>query len=109
MTQNLTDEQELKLLEEKMKLAEQNGQPIEEYILREIEILQTAIDTFVVQAKERKNLDEFDIGEIEIRQYATIRQLAQSINLSTEKYDNAIKAVKIRLFGEENYDILFGE
>ena len=109
MPTNMTDTQELKFLEEKIKLAEQNGQPIEKYILREIEILQKAIDTFVEQAKERNNLDEFDIGEIEIRQYATIRQLAQSINLSTEKYDNAIKAVKIRLFGEENYDILFGE
>ena len=53
MTQNLTDEQELKLLEEKIKLAKQNKQSIEKYILREIEILQTAIDTFVVQAKER--------------------------------------------------------
>lgn len=108
MPQNLTDGQELKLLEEKIKLAEQNGQPIEKYILREIEILQTAIDTFVVQAKEKKNLDEFDIGEIEIRQYAFMRQLAQKINHPTEKFDTAIKNVKIRLFGEENYDIFFG-
>lgn len=107
MPQNLTDEQELKLLEEKIKFAEHNGQSIDKYILREIEILQNAIDIFVVQARQRYNLDEFDIAEIEIRQYATMRQLAQKIGLSVDEYDAKIKAIKIRLFGEENYKNLF--
>lgn len=107
MLQNLTDEQELKLLEEKIKFAEYNGQSIDKYILREIEILQNAIDIFVVQARQRDNLDEFDIAEIEIRQYATMRQLAQKIGLSVDEYDAKIKAIKIRLFGEENYKNLF--
>jgi len=107
MPQNLTDEQELKLLEEKIKFAEHNGQSIDKYILREIEILQNAIDIFVVQARQRDNLDEFDIAEIEIRQYATMRQLAQKIGLSVDEYDAKIKAIKIRLFGEENYKNLF--
>lgn len=107
MPQNLTDEQELKLLEEKIKFAEHNGQSIDKYILREIEILQNAIDIFVVQARQRDNLDEFDIAEIEIRQYATMRQLAQKIGLSVDEYDAMIKAIKIRLFGEENYKNLF--
>ena len=109
MPTNMTDTQELKFLEEKIKLAEQNGQPIEKYILREIEILQKAIDTFVEQAKERNNLDEFDIGEIEIRQYATMRQLAKKINYPTEKFDTAIKNIKIKLFGEEGYNNFFSE
>lgn len=107
MPQNLTDEQELKLLEEKIKFAEHNGQSIDKYILREIEILQNAIDIFVVQARQRDNLDEFDIAEIEIRQYAIMRQLAQKIGLSVDEYDAKIKAIKIRLFGEENYKNLF--
>lgn len=109
MPTNMTDTQELKFLEEKIKLAEQNGQPIEKYILREIEILQQAIDTFVEQAKERNNLDEFDIGEVEIKQYATMRQLAQKINYPTEKFDTAIKNIKIKLFGEEGYNNFFSE
>ena len=109
MPTNMTDKQELKILEEKIKLAEQNGQSIEKYILREIEILQNAIDTFVKQAKERNNLDEFDIGEIQIRQYAMMKQLAQKINYSTEEFDEEITKIKKNLFGEENYNNFFGE
>ena len=44
MNKNINDKQELIELEEKIKIAEESGAPIEEFVLREIEILQQTID-----------------------------------------------------------------
>ena len=38
-----------------------------------------------------------------------MRQLAQKINYPTEKFDTAIKNIKIKLFGEEGYNNFFSE
>ena len=58
---------------------------------------------------KENRLNDINIASIEIRQYATIRELAKKINIPYEKYDNLIKNVKIRIFGEDNYDKFFEE
>lgn len=103
------NEKELVELEQKIKLAQKNGSPIKEFILREIELLEQSIEQFVAQMGKENRLNDINIASIEIRQYATIRELAKKINIPYEKYDNLIKNVKIRIFGEDNYDKFFEE
>lgn len=107
MDKNFTDEQELTFLEQKIKQAEAQGKPIKQYILRQIEILQNSIDTFMNQMKEENREFDVQIAEIEIRQYAKMKELALRINEPVKKYDDKIKNIRIRLFGEDNYNILF--
>ena len=103
------NENELVELEQKIKLAEKKGLPVKDFILREIELLEQSIEQFVAQMEKEDRLNDVNIASIEIRQYATIRELAKKINVPYEKYDNLIKNVKIRIFGEENYDKFFEE
>ena len=103
------NEKELVELEQKIKLAEKKGLPVKDFILREIELLEQSIEQFVAQMEKEDRLNDVNIASIEIRQYATIRKLAKKINVPYEKYDNLIKNVKIRIFGEENYDNFFEE
>lgn len=109
MTKEYNDQKELEKLEEQIKQAEKNNQPIDKFVLREIEILQNTIDLFMEQMKAQDRLDDFNVAEIEIRQYAAMRQLAQKINHPYEIYDEKIKQIQIRIFGEENYENFFGE
>jgi len=104
----LSDEEELQILEQKIKQAQADGVAIDKFVLREIEILQNTIDTFLKQMDSAGRLNDIQVAEIEIRQYAAMRQLAQKIGLPSEKYDDLIKQVKIRIFGEENYENFFG-
>ena len=48
------------------------------------------------------------LGEIEVRQFTEMKVLAKKANLPTNEYDELIKQVKIRVFGEENYENFFG-
>lgn len=100
-------EQELAVLEEQIKQAEKNGEPIDKFVLREIDILQETIDLFMENMKAQGRTNEINIAEIEIRQYAAMKQLAQKINKPCDVYDNKIKQAKIRIFGEENYKNFF--
>ena len=49
------------------------------------------------------------LGEIEVRQYSVMKQLAKRAGLPVEEYDEYIKKVRIRIFGEENYKRFFEE
>lgn len=108
MSVNYNDEQELINIEQQIKQAEAQGQPIEKFVLREIEILQQTIDTFVNKMSKEGRLEDAQIASIEIRQYAAMKQLAQKINLPYEQYDKHIKAIQCRIFGEENWETFFG-
>lgn len=101
--------EDINYLEMKIKQAEQQGEPVDRYVLREIEWLKQQLEQFLEHSEAQGADIEHDISiaEIEIRQYATMRQLAQKIGLSVDEYDAKIKAIKIRLFGEENYKNLF--
>ncbi len=109
MSEKLTDEQELELLEHKIKQAQTQGKPINKYVMRQIEILQNAIDVFMKQMIKENRLEDVQVAEIEIRQYAMMKELAKKINEPTKKYDDKIKEIRIRLIGEDNYNILFKE
>ena len=52
--------------------------------------------------------NDFDIAEMEIRQFAAMKQLAKKINAPVEEYDEKIKQVQCRIFGKENWENLFG-
>jgi len=101
-------EKELILLENKINKAQNEGKPVDKYVLREIEILQNSIDKYIEKMKEAEKLYEPQVAEIEIRQYATMRNLAQKIGLPAAPYDEKIKQVQIRIFGEENWENFFG-
>ena len=104
------DEQEIQYLEYRIKQAQENNEPIDSYVKREIEWLEKQLDKFLVQMKEqgRDIENDIDIAEMEIRQYATMRNLAQKIGLPAELYDTKIKQVQIRIFGEKNWENFFG-
>lgn len=101
---------DIQYLEHKIKEAEANNEPIDSYIKHEIQWLQNELNTFLQISKEQgKDIEtDFDIAEVEIKQYAAMKQLAQKASLPTEPYDELIKQVQVRIFGQENYKNFFG-
>lgn len=102
---------DIQYLEYKIKQAQENNEPIDSYILREIEWLQQQLDLFIEKSKDQgKDIEtDFEIAEIEIRQYAAMKQLAQKINLPSNIYDKKIKQVQVRIFGKENWENFFSK
>lgn len=102
---------DIEYLEYKIKQAQEHNEPIDNYILHEISWLQQQLDIFLKKSKqEGKDIEtDFDIAEIEIRQYAAMKQLAQKINHPCDIYDEKIKQVQVRIFGEENWENFFGK
>lgn len=102
---------DIEYLEYKIKQAQEHNEPIDNYILHEISWLQQQLDIFLEKSKqEGKDIEtDFDIAEIEIRQYAAMKQLAQKINHPCDIYDEKIKQVQVRIFGEENWENFFGK
>lgn len=95
-------------LQQKIETAQKENKPIKNLVKQQIKLLQEAHDEFVLNAKNRE-YDHSDpiVGEIEIRQYSAMKQLARKIGLPLEEYDELIKNVKIRVLGEENYKRFF--
>ena len=102
---------DIEYLEYKIKQAQEHNEPIDNYVLHEISWLQQQLDIFLKKSKqEGKDIEtDFDIAEIEIRQYAAMKQLAQKINHPCDIYDEKIKQVQVRIFGEENWENFFGK
>lgn len=97
-------------LQEKIEIAQKENRPIKEYVQKQIEILQESHDEFILQAKSQGyEMNNPKVGEIEVRQYSAMKQLAQKIGLPVEKYDKMIYDVQVRIFGEENAKRFFGE
>jgi len=103
------DEQELIELENKVLAAEDQGLPIDEFVLKEIEILQRTIDQFIIEMKQNGRYNDISVAEIEIGQYAAMKKLAQKINYPFDIYDEKIKLVQCRIFGEENWETFFAD
>ena len=59
--------------------------------------------------KQADNLDLDDLGKarIEIQIYSNLKFWAKKIGLPVNEYDELIKNVRIRIFGEENYNSFF--
>ena len=97
--------------EEKIERAIKENRPIDDYVNKQIQLLMEAHDNFIISAK-RKGYDvEHDVrvGEIEVKQYAAMLQIAKKWGMPTERYENLIKEVKIRIFGKENYTRFFDD
>jgi hypothetical protein len=97
MNNNLFD-----VLQKKIELAEKANQPVESYVRQQIELLEAAHDEFISQAQhEGYSLEHPRVGEIEIQQYNAMKQLAKKIGIPYEKYDELIREVQVRIFGED--------
>lgn len=95
-------------LEKKIQLAIQENKPIKSLVEQQIKLLQEAHDEFISAAKIKGyNMQSPQVGEIEIQQFSAMKALAQKIGLPVQEYDELIKNVKIRVFGEENYKRFF--
>ncbi len=103
-------EQEIEYLEYRIKQAEQNGEPVDSYVRREISWLENQLEKFLQKMKDdgQDIENNYEIAEIEIQQYAAMKQLASKINEPLEQYDEKIKQVQCRIFGEENWENFFG-
>ncbi len=105
----MSEENKFDILQQKIELAKSNGEPIDNYVREQIQVLKDAHDEFVKLAVAKGySVNEVSVVEIEIEQFAIMKHLAESIGLSTEEYDNKIKEARIRVFGEENYENFFG-
>ena len=103
--------EDINYLENKTKQAQDNNEPIDKYVLREIDWLKQQLEQFLAEEKEQ-GIDienDFSIAEVKIKQYAMMKQLAQKINYSTEEFEEEITKIKKNLFGEENYNNFFDE
>lgn len=102
-------EQQFKKLQEEIEKAKLEKRPFEHLIIQQIQILKDVHKEFISKAlAEGYSLKHPRLGEIEVRQFTEMKVLAKKANLPTNEYDELIKQVKIRVFGEENYENFFG-
>lgn len=96
-------------LQNLIEVAAKDNRPTAPYVRAQIALLQKSLDEFHNQAlAEGFSLNDVRVGEIDVRQYAAMKQLAQKIGDPTEKYDELISRTQIRIFGEENARRFFG-
>jgi len=108
MDDNSYSKKMFQFLQNKIDEAQKQNQPVNDYVRKQIEVLQDAHDEFVATAKKQGyDMKNPKVGDIEVQQYSAMKQLAQKIGLPVEKYDDLIKDVRIRIFGEENYKRFF--
>ncbi|MDR1167890.1 MAG: hypothetical protein LBK53_03230 [Heliobacteriaceae bacterium] len=92
---------------QQIQTAEKNNKPIDALVKKHIKILEVHHDEFVKQADET-GVDNWERAKIEIQLYTRIKAWAAKIGLSTEKYDKAIKNIRVKCLGEEAVEKLFG-
>ena len=103
-----SNKQFFEMLETKIKKAVAENRPIDDYVKKQIDLLKESHDEFISVAKKQgHDINSPQVGEIEVQQYSAMKSLAQKIGLPVEEYDELIKKVKIRVFGEENYKRFF--
>ena len=96
------------MLQTKIDKATAENRPIDDYVKKQISLLKESHDEFINTAEKRGyNINSPQVGEIEVQQYSAMKALAQKIGLPVEEYDELIKKVQIRVFGEENYKRFF--
>lgn len=95
-------------LQQRIDKAIAENKPYDHYVKKQIQLLKDAHDEFIATVKkDGLDINQPNIGEIEVRQYSAMKALAKKIGLPVEEYDELIKSVKIRVFGEENYKRFF--
>ena len=95
-------------LQQQVEAAEKNGQPIKTYVRQQIDLLKLSHDEFVKTAqKQGYDRNNPRVAQVEVQQYSAMKQLAQKIGLPVDEYDELIKQIQVRIFGEENYKRFF--
>lgn len=103
-----SNKQFFEMLQGKIERAVAENRPIDDYVKKQISLLKESHDEFIHTAQKRGySLNSPQVGEIEVQQYSAMKALAQKIGLPVEEYDELIKKVQIRVFGEENYRRFF--
>lgn len=99
------------ILQQQIDEAERENKPYNHLVKAQIRLLEVAHDQFIELAKKEGYdvMHDYKVGDIEIQQYAAMKQLSAKIGLPVEQYDEKIKQIRIRIFGEENYKRFFGE
>ena len=101
-------EQFFNRLQLQIEKAEAENKPIHSLVKQQIKLLKEAHDEFISTAKSRGyNMQNPQVGEIEIKQYSAMKALSKKIGLPVDEYDELIKNVNIRVFGEANYKRFF--
>ena len=80
--------------------AERLNKPIDKLVKEQIEIMEAHHDEFVKQAN-KEGIDNLQRAREEIRLYDAIKLWAKKIGLSTEKYDEAIKQIRLKFLSED--------
>ena len=81
---------------------EKDNFPIKQQCTEAIACLERAHEMFVQRAtNEGYILQDYRLGEIEIKQYSAMKQMAIKGGLPHEQYDHRIREVRVRLFGEQ--------
>lgn len=108
ISMNNSGENKFNILQKQIEQLEAANKPVQDLVKQQIQLLQEAHDEFIVTAQNQGySLNNQKLGEIEVRQYSAMKQLAQKIGLPVKEYDEAIKKVRIRIFGEANYKRFF--
>lgn len=99
------------ILQQLIDEAISKNEPYDKYIKEQIHLLEMAHDQFVESATEQGYdiIHDQRVGDIRIRQFTAMKQLALKIGLPSEPYDEKIKQIRIGLFGEANYHLYFGQ
>ena len=81
---------------------EKDNFPIKQQCTEAIACLERAHEMFVQRAtNEGYSLQDYRLGEIEIKQYSAMKQMAIKGGLPHEQYNLRIREVRVRLFGEQ--------
>ena len=78
-----------------------NNQPIDGLVKEQIAIMEQNHDAFVKQAEE-EGIDNIARGRVEVQLYTNIITWAKKIGLPTDKYEKAIRDIRVKFLGEEN-------
>ena len=95
-TQKLYNQLETQIIE-----AKKSNKPFESFVKQQIKLLENVHDDFVSSSisKDANIQENIHFANMQIKQLQAIASLCQKIGLSTEKYDNKIREIRIRHLG----------
>ena len=98
-------------LEKQILEAQKSHKPIDSYVKKQIEILEEVHDDYIASAtlKRPDIQDNINFANVQIKQLQAIASLCKKIGLSTEKYDNKIKEIRMRYLGADFVKERYGE
>ena len=89
--------QKSQVITRQVKEAEIYKKPIDKLVLQQIKVMEEHHDEFVKEAN-KLGVDNLERARIEIKLYSMMKAWANKINLSTEKYDNAMNEIRAKFY-----------